>query len=337
MLSRTTPSPAKSNPGASMNCQGYPPLQYDLYVLGLLNPAEAHIVHDHVESQCSACLSGVRRSSRLWGSFTAAPKDVEPASSVREQLHSINPPILTFPSRPGAEHHPWVPKWMQATLAVAGAVLLTLCGWYAGHTSGSIDHQRLITRVAQSEEELSSSKVQAQRQQQQTDRVRAALAAMGQTELVDEVTSLQSRLRQSEAEAAQYKALLERSGQRSDEKADLLVLLSSPHVRLIPLQSSLPASGTLAYALVVPDSKLAFVASDLAALPNGREYQLWLISGSGAKPSSAGVFVPDESGNAYVQVDEGQVISNPESLAVTEEPAGGSQSPTGVRVLTSSD
>ena len=89
--------------------------------------------------------------------------------------------------------------------------------------------------------------------------------------------------------------------------------------------------------MLIPNSKLVFVAANLTDLPDGREYQLWMTKPSAPKPASAGVFVPDDSGHSYVQVDDGELVSDAQSFAVTDEPAGGSPQPTGAKFLSSED
>ena len=72
------------------------------------------------------------------------------------------------------------------------------------------------------------------------------------------------------------------------------------------------------------DGSLALIAESLETLDSGRTYQAWLIGSDG--PISAGVFLPDENGNARLVLD---VAFEPGSLiGVTVEPDGGSPQPT---------
>jgi anti-sigma-K factor RskA len=323
-----------------MTCEGLPPIHYDLYVLGLLDQAETEMLNEHVERHCGTCLTGVSRSMRLWGVFTSTLGAAEPSSHFKERLQEIvalSHSVLTFPKGAVVETHEQLPKWVQIAIATTAAAMLTMCGWYAGHTSASVDHQHLVTRVTQSEQELSSSRLEAQQQHQQTDRARAALTASGHADALSQLASVQDRLRRSEAEAAQYKSLLGRTQRAEDNRKDMLLLLSSPNARLVPLKGAQSSPSGLGYVLVVPNSKLVFVASNLADLSGGREYQLWIMEKSPAKPRSAGTFVPDEGGHAYLQVDDGQVVSDPEAFAVTDEPGGGSSEPSGSQFLVSED
>jgi anti-sigma-K factor RskA len=84
-----------------------------------------------------------------------------------------------------------------------------------------------------------------------------------------------------------------------------------------------PVSGASGSLVVAGNEQAALVLSDLRAAPEGKTYQAWVISGKQA--SSAGIF-RGGSGTTYVRlahpVGEGDVV------AVTVEPAGGSDQPT---------
>ena len=69
------------------------------------------------------------------------------------------------------------------------------------------------------------------------------------------------------------------------------------------------------------------VASNLAPVPPGKMYELWLIPMQGA-PMPAGMFKPDEHGNAMMMdhvMPEGVVAK---AFAVTLEDEAGSDKPT---------
>jgi anti-sigma-K factor RskA len=69
----------------------------------------------------------------------------------------------------------------------------------------------------------------------------------------------------------------------------------------------------------------------LAALDDGRQYQLWLIR-DGAR-TSGGVFSVDGSGRGSVHVVAPLPLTAYPSFGITIEPAGGSAGPTGSKVL----
>jgi len=72
------------------------------------------------------------------------------------------------------------------------------------------------------------------------------------------------------------------------------------------------------------DGRAVLVAGDLAAPPAGSTYELWRVRGEVA--TSVGTFDPDDEGTVTVPVDL-DVIDG-DLVAVTVEPAGGSEQPT---------
>ncbi len=107
-----------------------------------------------------------------------------------------------------------------------------------------------------------------------------------------------------------------------------MALLTSPdavHVSLNPQKSSKQPSGT---AIFSPSQKrMMFMASNLPAPPTGKAYELWIIPQQGA-PIPAGVFKPDEHGNAMMMDHTMPPAIEAKAFAVTLENEGGSDKPT---------
>jgi anti-sigma-K factor RskA len=102
-----------------------------------------------------------------------------------------------------------------------------------------------------------------------------------------------------------------------------------PLVGLRGTNSAPDASGTI---VISRDGEHgALVVDRLKPLGNQLQYQLWLIK-DGVR-TSGGVFSVDESGYATLYVESPQPLSGYDSFGVTIETAGGSQSPTGAKVL----
>jgi hypothetical protein len=77
---------------------------------------------------------------------------------------------------------------------------------------------------------------------------------------------------------------------------------------------------------------LVFSASRLPAPPADSTYQIWFMSG--AEPVSAGSFVPDQAGRFTLATDVAPQVPPPVTgVAVTIEPAGGRERPTGPTLL----
>ncbi len=128
--------------------------------------------------------------------------------------------------------------------------------------------------------------------------------------------------------------LAELTNRNQDQRIQLdrlneeLRLLQSPdavHVSLNPMKSPRQPSGT---AIFSPSQKrMIFMASNLPPVPEGKAYELWIIPMKGA-PMPAGVFKPDEHGNAMMMdhpMPEGVIAK---AFAITVEKAEGSDKPT---------
>ncbi len=107
-----------------------------------------------------------------------------------------------------------------------------------------------------------------------------------------------------------------------------LRLLTSPdavHVSLNPQKAPRQPNGT---AIFSPSQKrMIFMASNLAPIPEGKAYELWVIPTTGA-PVAAGVFKPDEHGNAIVMDHPMPEGVEAKAFAITVENEAGSDKPT---------
>lgn len=109
-----------------------------------------------------------------------------------------------------------------------------------------------------------------------------------------------------------------------------LAMLSYPGVQTLPVSGE-NVSGTL---LLDADRNTAvLVAWNLPELPAGQTYQVWLVEPDGGRVS-AGIFRP-ESGQPYTTeaIASTQRLADFTGIGITIEPAGGSDQPTGERVL----
>jgi anti-sigma-K factor RskA len=73
-----------------------------------------------------------------------------------------------------------------------------------------------------------------------------------------------------------------------------------------------------------------FIADEVAGVPDGRTYQLWLIGADGSA-TSAGTFTPGSNGRAAVVLSGS--LADTAAVGVTVEPDGGSTQPTSEPVL----
>jgi len=158
-----------------------------------------------------------------------------------------------------------------------------------------------------------------------------SLAALGL--LLITVALLRSNSRMKDQIADLGNRNREQSGElgRLDEELKLLSSADAIHVSLKPQNTAPQAGGT---AIFSPSQKrMIFLASNLAPLPTGKAYELWIIPAAGA-PIPAGVFKPDEHGNAAMVGQKMPEGVEAKAFAITIENETGSDKPTSPILLT---
>lgn len=112
---------------------------------------------------------------------------------------------------------------------------------------------------------------------------------------------------------------------RMNQELQLLTSPDAVHVSLNPQKSPRQPSGTAIYS---PSRKrLMFMASNLSPVPEGKAYELWIIPAAGA-PIAAGVFKPDDRGNAIMMDHKMPEGVEAKAFAITLEKEEGSDKPT---------
>ena len=93
------------------------------------------------------------------------------------------------------------------------------------------------------------------------------------------------------------------------------------------IHASVQHQGMTLELIYIPASKIAIVDVELPALAQGQVYQVWRITGAG--PESVGLLLDHEGASVFRPVD----FASATALALSIEPAGGSQLPTTEPVL----
>jgi hypothetical protein len=112
-----------------------------------------------------------------------------------------------------------------------------------------------------------------------------------------------------------------------------LATLTSPQVRVVSLAgqgANAASSGRIFWDQAA--RRWLFYADNLPPVPGDKSYQLWFVPASG-KPVSAGVFNTTASGNVEINVAVPPTLTNIKAAAVTTEPAGGLDQPSGAFAL----
>ncbi len=117
---------------------------------------------------------------------------------------------------------------------------------------------------------------------------------------------------------------------RDREQLQMAALLESPSLAVVPLAGQADTNPTATGRLLVdPASKTwAFVGGGLKPLPQGRTYQLWLVTADERK-IPMGTFDPGADGTGTLSDKIPDGLGTVLLAAVTDEPAGGVPQPTG--------
>jgi anti-sigma-K factor RskA len=270
----------------------------ELYALGGLSAEERARLAEHVADGCAECEAVLRDNTRLADELLLAVAPVEPSPGVRARLLDR---VRSESSRLAAPSHSVsAPRRARSSLrtpfAAAAGILLTV-GLSA--LSGV-----LASRLA---------------------RESAARADLEDALDYEEAISW-SLLREVEAERTERMAL----EQRVAGMSRVLAAIESPLARTLALAGQGEFRQAMAKAYIEPESgRLIVYAHNLPPVPDGRTYQLWVIVDK--QPQSVGILKADASGDA--KYDALLPRGGSVTVAVTLEPEGGVEQPTGPLVL----
>lgn len=158
-----------------------------------------------------------------------------------------------------------------------------------------------------------------------------ALAALVLLLVALGLLQVNSRLKNQMAELSSRDQQQTAELERANEELRLLSSGEAIHVSLKPQNMPMQPSGT---AIFSPSQKrMMFMASNLAPAPAGKAYELWIIPAAGA-PIPAGVFKPDNHGNAMMVDHTMPEGVEAKAFAITIENERGSDRPTSAILLT---
>ena len=153
--------------------------------------------------------------------------------------------------------------------------------------------------------------------------VAASLYALAQR---SEIRTLRQDVSATSEEASRLRAELTALRRNWVEVTRAMEVLKAPDMLRVDLKGQADAPNAAGRAFWSRTAGLMFTADGLPALPQGRVYQLWTITGS--KATGAGVFTPNAQGAASVTAVVTADAPRPDAFGVTIEPAGGSTTPT---------
>jgi anti-sigma-K factor RskA len=132
-------------------------------------------------------------------------------------------------------------------------------------------------------------------------------------------------LRTAHRDALAAELAAETSGRTVAERDALIAQLTDPSVELVTMAAAGPTKPAVKAFINRNRRTLLLTAASMETPPAGKAYQLWFIVGG--KPVASITFRPDSTGRALVRdvpVPAGAV----DATAITEEPEGGSTTPT---------
>ena len=144
----------------------------------------------------------------------------------------------------------------------------------------------------------------------------------------EQMRELEARLERSAVAARDSERALVEARRVAAETQAAVAVLTAPDVVRIDLKGEAVAPQASGRAMWSRRHGMVFSAANLPPLPEGRVYQVWVVTDD-PNPISAGLLAADGSGLFITPPD----IAPPKALAVTIEPAGGVPSPTGERYL----
>jgi hypothetical protein len=349
-----------------MNCEGFQAEEYAFYVLGTLEGDQHDAIDEHLASDCASCKSELAQYRGLWSSVGATTPIVAPSRKLRNRV------IQSVGGRPSwwAMPVPLLAGAAALLFGVAGGLFMlqrpvvvpaiAFSPTYrvelptpAGPTpSPQTVIKQVPVPVEKTVEKLVDNPAQAAaiavlnqdlaRERQRATELSANLAS-AQRALADarppasdqqrQLASLTARTQELERQVAQYRVLLETERKRADQSLLLASMVSDPSLRVVKLRATEKNQTVEGHALIAGNSQMMFYASQLPALPANRVYQLWLIRANGQAIASAGIFTPDGANRGALQLKNPTLLSGVTTVAVTDEPAGGSMQPTGHKWL----
>jgi len=120
------------------------------------------------------------------------------------------------------------------------------------------------------------------------------------------------------------------------EAQDLINTLTSTQSRPITLVAAKSAPQPQGKVFYLPEkARLVFLANNMAQLPPGRAYELWLIPVTGA-PIPAGLFEADAHGSGSILNPPLRAGVQAKAFAITVEPETGSSAPTSEIIMVGS-
>jgi len=155
----------------------------------------------------------------------------------------------------------------------------------------------------------------------------AIAAALVFVALIISLLVLWQQNRATQNELARLSTEMRQLGAQLDHERAVIALLTSPDAHMAKLAGTNVAPGAHAMLAYDKNGHAMLMAKGLPATPKGMAYQLWYIKDNHKMPGK--VFTIDAAGNGILEDEIPTVARDKAVFAITLEPAGGVQVPTG--------
>lgn len=322
-----------------------------LYAVGALERAERQAMEAHLLSGCVSCHTALKEYQSVavlvpFGLPLTSPPRTLKAKIMASRTPAATEPTAQQPAQPSLEPGEWMnhlfppessphAQSLGWVLGLAALVVLAGAGYFTwmSYTRTIEDSSKLAQLQAQADA-ASSKLTSLQQQLSEREKSLAQIREDLQRRTAD-MAELKDLLIQRESELEDLRLqFAQRVGQRTGMPQDeLAVVLRNPTVKAVSLVGTNVAKQAGGLLLYDPRTqKIWFYSVNLPECPNGTIYQLWAMQ---EKPVSVGVFHMDSGETAHLLVKQLPLFMGAKKFAVSLEPPGGRQQPTGPFYLVS--
>jgi anti-sigma-K factor RskA len=316
-----------------------------LYAAGALDRAERQVLEAHLLSGCQSCHSALKDYQSVASllpfglSPTQAPRALK--SKLMAALNQENlavDSLLKEPSRRSLEPGEWMnhlfpPITPARSLSLPWAIglvavlLVSLVGYFLWAYNVRVSEDTLkIQQLEAAVQEQSNKVAGLKRDLSLKDRTLSDLQVDIQRRIND-VMELKGQLMEREVELETTREQLNAALRGKTPQDEFASLLRRPDAKVVSLAALDVAKGASALLLYNPvTQKIWLYSANLPECPTGTAYQLWAID---QKPVSVGTFHIDAGEMAHLLVKRLPDFEKARRFAVSLEPAGGRQQPSG--------
>lgn len=325
-----------------------------LYAAGALDRTERQALEAHLLSGCASCHCALKDYQSVAALLPFGLSPIRPPRSLKAAIMAgRNPAPIPAevgpkePARPSLEPGEWMnhlfppvapARSLSLPWAVGLATLLIVAG--GGYLAWNFMAQRSVdtSNIQQLEASLQEkSTTLASLHREVGDQAKALAELRNELQQrMNEAAELKEQLAQRETELEEARVQLsQRGGAHAGitPQDELASLLRIPNVKAVSLTGSDMAKRAAGFLLYDARTQKVWLYSvNLPECPNGTIYQLWAIHD---KPVSIGTFHMDTGETAHLLVKKVPSFMAAKTFAVSLEPSGGRQQPTGPMYLLS--